>query len=134
MTASKQFFRYAFVGLVSNAAIYALYVVLTNLGMGPKLAMSLLYFVGVLQTFVFNRQWSFQFDGPTTPALVRYFLAYVVGYGLQFLALVLLVDRMGLPHQWVMGFLILLIALFLFVAQKFWIFRDATNPLPRGEH
>lgn len=126
----KQFTRYAIVGLASNALGYLLYLSLTYLGIGPKLAMSLLYGVGVLQTFVFNKKWSFQFDGSATPALVRYVLAYAVGYGLQFLALMFLVDRMGLPHQWVMGFLILFIAAFLFIAQKFWVFRQASSPLP----
>ena len=66
-----QFIRYVVVGLVSNAMLYLVYILLTRLGMGPKLAMSLLYGGGVLQTFVFNRKWSFQFGGATTPALVR---------------------------------------------------------------
>jgi len=118
----KQFVRYAVVGLASNAFGYLLYLALTHLGMGHKLAMSLLYAVGVLQTFVFNKRWSFRFDGDATPALVRYATAYALGYIINLSALLLLVDQMGLPHQWVQGVMIVLVALLLFVAQRYWVF------------
>lgn len=124
-----QLVRYGIVGLASNAFGYLLYLGLTYLGMGPKLAMSLLYGLGVLQTFVFNKKWSFRFQGAATPALVRYATVYAVGYVINFFALILLVDQMGLPHQWVMGALVLFMAVFFFVAQKFWVFRQVSRPL-----
>ncbi|MBV5310569.1 GtrA family protein, partial [Chromatium okenii] len=55
-----QLSRYALVGVASNAFGYFLYLLLTNVGMGYKSAMSLLYIVGVAQTFIFNRSWSFR--------------------------------------------------------------------------
>lgn len=133
MTARIQFIRYVAVGLASNAVIYMAYIVLIRLGMGPKLAMSLLYCVGVLQTFVFNKKWSFRFEGAATPALVRYATIYTVGYVINFFALMLLVDQMGFPHQWVMGVLVLFMAVFFFLAQKFWVFRQpAASGLEHG--
>lgn len=128
MQTLTQLVRYSIVGLTSNGFGYLLYLGLTYLGMGPKLAMSLLYCVGVLQTFVFNKKWSFRFQGDATPALVRYAAIYAVGYGINFLALMLLVDQMGFPHQWVMGVLVLFMAVFFFVAQKFWVFRQTSSP------
>ncbi|WP_296543294.1 GtrA family protein [Rhodoferax sp.] len=110
------------VGLVSNAIIYVIYLVLTQLGMGHKLAMSLLYAVGVLQTFFFNKKWSFRFDGAASPALVRYATAYALGYIVNLSALMLLVDQMGLPHQWVQGAMIVVVAVMLFLAQRYWVF------------
>ena len=80
----SQFARYAIVGLASNAIGYLLYLGLTNLGLGHKLAMSLLYGIGVLQTFVFNRKWSFRFEGAARPALIRYATAYGFGYVIRF--------------------------------------------------
>lgn len=127
-----QLVRYGIVGLASNAFGYLLYLGLTYLGMGPKLAMSLLYCVGVLQTFVFNKKWSFRFDGPATPALFRYAMVYAAGYVINFFALLWLVDQLGLPHQWVMGVLVLFMAVFFFVAQKFWVFRQTAAPARRG--
>lgn len=122
-----QFIRYVVVGLASNGVVYLVYLALTRLGMGPKLAMSLLYAVGVLQTFVLNRKWSFQYDGAARPALIRYAFLYVAGYVMQLLALILLVDQATLPHQWVMGGLVLTMAVLLFIGQKFWVFRLVDN-------
>lgn len=123
-----QFVRYAIVGLASNAIGYGLYIVLTGLGLGPKLAMSLLYCIGVVQTFVFNKKWSFRFDGAAAPAIVRYATVYAVGYCFNFLALMLLVDHVGLPHQWVMAGLVVFMAVFFFIGQKFWVFRHPPVP------
>ena len=117
-----QLVRYGIVGLASNAFGYLLYLGLTYLGMGPKLAMSLLYCVGLLQTFAFNKKWSFRFDGAATPALLRYATAYALGYIVNLSALMLLVDQMGLPHQWVQGAMILVVAVMLFLAQRYWVF------------
>lgn len=122
MLAHRQFLRYVMVGLASNAIIYATYLVLTRLGIGPKLAMSLLYGVGVLQTFVFNKKWSFRFDGAAAPALVRYATAYALGYVVNLSALMLFVDQMGLPHQWVQVAMIVVVAVMLFLAQRYWVF------------
>lgn len=121
-----QLLRYGIVGLASNALGYLLYLGLTFMGVGPKLAMSLLYGVGVIQTFVFNKKWSFRFEGAATPALIRYVTVYGAGYVVQFVGLMVLVDQVGLPHQWVMGGLILFVAVLLFLSQKFWVFRQTS--------
>lgn len=128
MKVHKQFIRYAVVGLASNAIGYVLYIVLTRVGLGPKLAMSLLYGIGVLQTFIFNKKWSFRFAGAAAPALVRYATVYALGYVINFLALMLLVDQAGLPHQWVMAGLVLFMAVFFFAGQRFWVFRQTPAP------
>ena len=121
--------RYGIVGLASNGFGYLLYLGLTYVGAGPKFAMSLLYGVGVLQTFLFNRKWSFSFDGAATPSFVRYATVYAIGYVIQYAAMLLLVDKLGWPHQWVMGALVLFMAMFFFVAQKFWVFRPSPAPV-----
>jgi putative flippase GtrA len=118
-----QFLRYAVVGLASNGLLFLLYLGLTGLGMGHKTAMTLLYAAGVLQTFVFNKRWSFRHGGAATPALVRYAAAYGIGYVVNYIALLVLVDRWGLPHQWVQFFMVGFIAVMLFALQRYWVFR-----------
>lgn len=126
MEVHKQFIRYAVVGLASNLISYLLYLLATWLGLGPKTSMTVLYMLGVLQTFVFNKSWSFRFAGAPVPALLRYGAAYALGYVINFLALILLVDQAGLPHQLVQGVMILVIAIMLFLAQRYWVFRQAS--------
>lgn len=118
-----QLLRYGIVGLSTNALGYGLYLGLTALSMGPKLAMSLLYAVGVLQTFVFNKSWTFAYSGDEKAALRRHVVLYAAGYGLNLLFLALLVDTLNWPHQWVMAGLVLFMAVFFFAGQKFWVFR-----------
>jgi putative flippase GtrA len=124
-----QFVRYGIVGIASNGALYLLYLGLTAVGTGPKVAATIAYAAGVLQTFAFNRRWSFGHGGAPGGALLRYALAYGAGYFVNMLALVLFVDRAGYPHRWVQAVMILVLALFLFAVQKTWVFRErATSP------
>jgi len=122
-----QLVRYSIVGIASNLAGYFIYLGLTRIGVGPKLAMSLLYGIGVAQTFFFNKAWSFKFSGPQTPALIKYSTLYVAGYFINFLAFAFFVDRLQCPHQIVMGVLTVFMAFFFFLGQKFWVFPTNTN-------
>jgi putative flippase GtrA len=122
--AHKEFARYVIVGTGSNVTAYLLYLLLTANGMAHTLAMSLLYGACVLQTFVFNRRWTFGHRGARPAVFFRYCLTYAVGYVLNVLALLVLVDRCGYSHQVVQGVMILCLALAVFLSQKYWVFQS----------
>lgn len=122
-TTYEQAWRYAAVGAASNFALYAAYLLLTYWGLASKVAMTLLYGLAVIQTFVFNKRWSFGSAGATGLQFRRYCLAYAAGYGFNLSGLLLLTDVLGWPHQLAQGILILVIAVLLFLLQKFWVFR-----------
>ncbi len=130
-----QLLRFALVGLGSNAVLYLAYLLLTEIGLGHKTAMTLLYILGVLQTFVFNRRWTFRHQGRMPKALLRYLASYGFSYFFNLAMLIIMVDILGLPHQIVQGILILIIAGLLFLLQKYWVFPDTTElslaPTPR---
>lgn len=123
----QQLIRYTLVGLASNGVAYILYLSLTYYGMGHKTTMTLLYVMGVAQTFYFNRGWTFEHNGKISSALIRYIIVYALGYFFNFALLVVFVDHLGWIHQWVQGGAILLMAIFLFLAQKFWVFPRVTQ-------
>ena len=127
MRIRNQLLRYGIVGIASNASIYVLYLVITWLGVGPKVAMTALYLLGVAQSFVFNKKWSFRFAGSTTPALVRYVIVYAIGYGVNLMALMVFVDQLALPHQPVQGVMIVVVAGLLFLAQRYWVFPQTSR-------
>ena len=129
MEISTQFIRYGVVGLVSNGVLYLAYLALTWAGMGHKTAMTLLYVVGVSLTFLLNRNWSFRHDGPASRALLRYVAAYGFGYILNFLALLVFVDYLRFPHQFVQGLTVLVFVVMFFLLQKYWVFGPATRVL-----
>jgi putative flippase GtrA len=120
----SQLARYAVVGLASNGFGYFLYLLLTQLGLGPKTAMSLLYIVGVVQTFIFNKRWTFKNKNADHSIFLRYCMSYGLGYIINLIVLFILVDRQGYPHQIIQGAMILMLAIMLFLLQKFWVFRS----------
>ena len=123
-----QFARYGMVGLASNLLLYLAYLALTYAGMEPKASMSMLYILGIVQTFLFNRRWSFKYGEKHGPAFARYCSAYGLGYAINLLVLMWLVDRMGYPHEIVQGVMVVSLAVMLFLLQKFWVFRSTATP------
>jgi len=126
-TAIGQLIRYGIVGVISNAVGFILYLLLTEFGVEHKLAMTLLYAVGVAQSFIFNKRWSFRHGGTHGPAFVRYCTAYGIGYLINLAVLFVLVDQLGFRHQIVQGAMVITLAALLFLLQKFWVFRSSTN-------
>ncbi|MBI5430021.1 MAG: GtrA family protein [Nitrosomonadales bacterium] len=120
----RQLILYGLVGAASNAAIYLVYLLLTYLGMEAKSAMTLVYLIGASIGFVGNRKLTFAHRGDSRSAALRYVLAHVLGYMLNFLILYALVDRLGYAHQWVQAAAIIIVAGFLFVIFKYFVFSE----------
>lgn len=120
----QQLIRYGLVGATSNAAIYLVYLLLTYLGMEAKSAMTLVYLIGATIGFIGNRNWTFAHRGGSSSAVLRYVLAHAFGYMINFLILYIFVDRFGYAHQWVQAAAIIIVAGFLFVIFKFFVFSE----------
>ena len=122
----RQLLRYGVVGLTSNLLLYLAYLALTAFGVGHKTAMTVLYAAGVTQTFFINRAWSFRHQGAPQGAFLRYVTSYAIGYALNLSMLWLAVDLLSLPHQVVQGVMVIVVAVTVFLLQKFWVFSDQT--------
>lgn len=116
------------VGLASNLVLFLLYLSLTGLGIGHKSAMTLLFVVGTLQTFVFNKRWTFTHQGYLQASFLKYLAVYGFAYLLNLTSLLVFADHLGLPHQIVQGVMILSLAILLFLLQKYWVFRPLRSP------
>lgn len=128
-----ELFRYAVVGVVSNVLLYISYLALTETGLPVKISMTLMYIVGVVQTFFFNQRWTFRQTGWSRPVFLRYCIAYCAGYIINLIGLLILVDFWNLNHQWAQAGMIILVALVIFTIQKYWIFRTASRQASMGE-
>jgi putative flippase GtrA len=118
----RQLIRYGLVGVVSNLTMYIVYLLMTYFGGEPKKAMTLLYIIGASIGFIGHRKWSFSHRGNATGAAVRYTAAHLSGYTLNFLILYIFVDHLGYAHQWVQAVAIIVIAAFLFIVFKYFVF------------
>jgi len=117
-----QLMRYGAVGALMNGAGFLVYLAMTSAGMSPRLAMTLLYALGVAVTFAFNRRWTFRHGGAVPGSMARYIATYAIGYVFNLAALYGFSDLAGLPHQGVMFALIFVVAAIVFALQKFWVF------------
>lgn len=117
-----QGFRFVVVGLISNSLLFAGYITLTALGLDPKGAMTLLYVIGITQTFVLNKYWTFSDRRLLGLSLWRYLFVYAGVYGLNLILLHMFVDNLRWPHQTVQGVAIIALAVVLFLAQRYWVF------------
>lgn len=118
----RQFFTYALIGVLTNVLGYAIYLLLTYLWGAPKSTMTALYFAGALIGFLANRRFTFRHDGSIGVTGARYLLVQVAGYLLNLVLLLLFVDWLDFPHQIVQAIAIVVVAIFLFVVLRVFVF------------
>ncbi len=133
MRISNQLLRFLIVGIASNAVLYLLYLAATSVGIGHKCAMTGLFALGILQTFFFNKNWSFEDRGASSLTFLRYTMAYGFAYGINLAAMLVLVDRYHLSDRLVQAAMIVVVATFLFVVQRFWVFPPSRRSFSEQE-
>lgn len=116
--------RFVIVGAGSNAALFVLYLLLTTTVIGHKTSMTVIFMVGLVQTFFLNRRWTFRYESNSGCSFWRYVAAYCVAYLLNLAALSFFVDWLGAPHALVQGIAIPIVAAGLFLAQRYWVFAE----------
>jgi putative flippase GtrA len=84
--------------------------------------MTMLYSIGALISFYGNRRFTFGYDGHIGAVGLRYLVAQLLGYFLNLTFLILFVDLIGFPHQFVQAVSIFVVAIFLFVLSKIFVF------------
>lgn len=121
---AKQLLRYGFIGLASNSAGYLFYLLLTGIGVAPKAAMTGLYGFGASLGFFGNKGLTFAYKGRVLGSGLRYCIAHALGYLLNLALLLVFVDGMGWSHQFVQAAAVLVVATYLFLAFKLFVFRE----------
>jgi len=121
---TTQIIRYGAVGLTLNLFGFSIYLFVTWLGMEPKFAITVFYPLVVLYGYIANRNFTFTDKGGFLSSGIRYFIAYFLGYCINFVILLILVDYLGYAHQWVQAGSIFVVAGFLFFALKFFVFTN----------
>jgi putative flippase GtrA len=110
------------IGIITNFLGYVLYLLITFVGATPKLTMSVLYAAGATINFFANKSLTFSHTGSTMGAGFRYAICYALGYLINFSILAVMVDELGYPHQLVQAVAIFIVAIFLFLGCKYYVF------------
>ena len=119
----KELVRYAIVGILSNLAGYVVYILATHFGALPKITMTILYFVGATIGYIGHRNFTFTYEGSFLGSGLRYVIAHLLGYLINLIILIIFVDYYKYPHQWVQAGAIFVVAGYLLIAFKFFVFR-----------
>ena len=123
----RQLLKYGVIGVISNATGYFIYLIITYFGAPPIFAMTLLYAVGAAVGFFGNRRLTFSYKGSMVGSGFRYILVHLTGYCINLTILVEFVDQLGYPHEIVQAIAIFVVAAFLFLMFKFFVFRSSSE-------
>jgi len=119
---SSQIVRFTVVGLTTNLIGYAAYILITAVGVAPAFAVTVLFGLGALTSFLGNRRFTFGRSGYNKGAGRRYAAVYFFGYLLNLSILLVFVDLLGMPHQLVQACAIFIVAGVLFLLSKYYVF------------
>lgn len=120
---SKEFIRYAAVGVGTNVCGFLIYVLFTTLGVSPVLTISIFYPIYLGLAFYLNKKWSFSHKGHISRTAVKYLIAYFCCYILNVAVLKFFNEYLGYSHLIVQAITIIVMALLLFLVQKYWVFK-----------
>lgn len=93
----RQGVKFALVGVTNTLVCLGTIFVLSSIpGVSYKAANVAGYILGLINSFVLNRIWTFRSTDRILPQFVRFLLVFAVCYGIQFGALVTLVELIHL--------------------------------------
>jgi putative flippase GtrA len=116
--------RFIMVGMISNGIGYGVYLLITWLGVPYKIAMTLLYCVGVTMSYVGNRKFTFASTQQIRLTLVKFIVSYAIGYVLQYTILHILVDEFLIFHAYAQLCGSIVVAVYLFSMLRFFVFKE----------
>lgn len=128
----KQLFLYGITGFLLNLLGFGVYVAITWFGVEPKLAMTFLYGLGALISFFANKHLVFGAQHTGYDVFVKFALAHIGGYVINFLLLYYFYDSMGYAHKVIQLSAIFIVAFYLFIVFKFFVFRKPSAIMPRS--
>lgn len=120
----EQFSRFIVVGVTSNVIGYTLYILLTFSGVPPKVTMTVLYIIGACLAFWGNRKFTFGSNERLTTTGIRYVLVHFIGYSILYVMQTVFYEHYGFAHQIVQLVAIGVVAIYLFIAMKIFVFGD----------
>jgi putative flippase GtrA len=114
--------RFILVGVISNGVAFVAYLLLA-LVIQPVVAMTFLYGVGFIVSFIGNRSFTFNHKSALVPTVLRFTLMHLVLYTLRYSMFDYFVAYLCLPHQLVQAALTVILAILSYTASKRFVFQ-----------
>ncbi|MCH5346170.1 MAG: GtrA family protein [Muribaculaceae bacterium] len=95
--ATRQFIRFLIVGVMNSlVTLIVIYVCKGLLGVNAWVSNAIGYVAGLINSFIWNRQWVFHSKGHAVAEAVRFGVGFLLCYGLQLFCTWFLTTPMGL--------------------------------------
>jgi putative flippase GtrA len=121
----RQFVKYGLVGVTNTLASLGVYALCVHFGMWYLAASALAFGVGAINSYLLNRNWTFQAQGRHSTTVARYAVVQVGGL-LGILGVVfVMVDGLGVDKVIGQAIATVVVVLAMFVANRYWTFADA---------
>lgn len=120
--------RYGINGLVLNGTLFSLYVGLVAAGVAPLLVAAVLYPTGVVLSYMVHRRMTFRSKARVVISGFRFLVTYGTGYLLNLALLWIQINRLDVGPILAQAVAIVVVAAFLFLAQKLWVFEEPAGP------
>lgn len=86
-----QFIKYACVGVLNTlVTLGVIFVCKSILGINPLVSNAIGYVAGVINSFIWNKNWVFKTSGHYRSEAIKFIVGFLICYGLQFLTVWLL--------------------------------------------
>ena len=113
---------FGIIGVANNVLLYLVYLLLTSLDVDILIAMTTVFFAGFLLSWLLNAKLTFK-QPLTQESAKRMVVAYSLAYFINSLFLSVSHFVLQLPHEAAQGIIMLILSIFLFFAQRYWVFR-----------
>lgn len=123
----KKLVRYGVIGITTNGIAFGLYLLMTYLGLTPRVSLTILYSVAATLSYFGNRRLTFTYSGSWLWSSIRYIIMHIGGYFLNLGLLYICVDIYEIPHQYVQFAAIFIVAIYLFVVSDWFVFPKNTT-------
>lgn len=124
------FSKYVLVGMVNSIICFVSFAALVFYGVHYIVASLVSYALGVTNSYVWNKYFTFRRTGGNRTELVRFFSVYAAQYIIGLVGLIVLVELVRLRPIASQTVILAISVLFSFFAHKHWTFR--VNPTPRA--
>jgi putative flippase GtrA len=128
---ARQFAAFFGVGLVAAIVHYGLLISLVEgYRMDPVPAALAGYVAGGIVSYLLNRRHTYASDRPHMEATWRFAIVAVIGFGLTWAGMAILVRGLAMPYLAAQLVTTGIVLFWSFLAHKFWTFREPIPPLP----
>lgn len=88
--------RFIINGIASNVTLYGLFALLIYVDFDYRVAVTIVYVLGILWNYTVNRLWSWQSEAKVASSFLKYVILYVLTYFVHLALVVVMVEWIGI--------------------------------------